>query len=153
MSAKLKKIHDDLYEFGSKVKIERGAALLTLVASPETLDDSVTAPKYHAPQNVKMPDGSVETIHARDSLGEPIELGKPMTVRDWNKPSDQRPWFVYVQQTEGQRLVPAEFDERGYAKKTKKGEIALVPDPNFYVEYGPFPTFDEALAEAEGRSQ
>ena len=69
---------------GSNVRIEPGPALKRATASPETLDNSVTAPHYQ--------------VGERDAMGRAIREGEEFHFLDYNAGEDGRVWYVYQEQ-------------------------------------------------------
>jgi hypothetical protein len=143
MPVKLKAIHDNFHELGSDIRIERGPELKKAIASEKTLSDEVTHPQYHLPAKVKMPNGQVQEIVARDSLGNEIRPGKEFHYLDWLVPTDERGWYVYKRETENPRFVFANHDEKGQPQ----GD--MIPDENDWREQGYFKTFEEAVEAAK----
>lgn len=83
------RINEDLIEIHepnsqASYRIERGPKTKTAIATPELLDDAVTASHYHA-------DGG------RDANGKLIFLGKEMVYHDW---LGERDWKVYRLRTD-----------------------------------------------------
>lgn len=76
-------MNPDLIEIDGKVRIERGPARKTAVATEELLSDTVTHPGYHA--------------GGFDAGGNVIVLGEPMVYIDF---LGERGWYVY-------KLLPA----------------------------------------------
>lgn len=70
-----------------EIRIEEGPVYKTEIATEELLHDDNTAPHYHTgvkPMTFNTPKGPIEVPRqGRDSLGEVIEIGKPMTYLDW----------------------------------------------------------------------
>lgn len=145
MALKLSKRHDDFHELGDHVRIERGPARIKAVATEALLADENTAPHYHPPKLLKMPNGQVQRITATDAVGKPIELGQEMTYLHHNEPSDQRPWYVYRREVESPRQVVADHDDAGNPIRDKDNQVITKADPEDWVEVGMYYNYDEAL--------
>lgn len=145
-------------QIGDKIRIESGPARLTALATPELLDDAVTAAHYQLPRaaspeeiadpTLPTPDGKVRAL---DALGVPIEEGREMTYLDWKGhavgASGSTVFYVYAFEP----MTEDEIAERGlrdrpdWADLGDEGQRALTM---IWREIGVDQTEDEAIARA-----
>jgi hypothetical protein len=89
----------ELIEIGSTIRVENGPARKTAVATPELLDDKMTASHYQ--------------VGAFDAMGKRIVLGESMTYLDYR---GKWVWYIYQLKDdetapEGKRWMPAGVEE------------------------------------------
>ncbi len=98
----LERLNADLIEVKPGVRIERGPARITEIATEALLSNEVTAAHY--------------TVGQLDALNKPIEIGKTCTLIDWLNPD--KVWYVYHEQEftekiDGKSLKIKRFITRG----------------------------------------
>lgn len=85
-----------------EVRIEEGAVRKTATATEELLHDDNTAPHYYAgvrPMTFNTPKGPIDIpAKGRDSLGNVIKLGQPMTYLDYGgaKAPGERCFYIFT---------------------------------------------------------
>lgn len=149
MPGKIEQVHENLFNVGANVRIERGPRLIRAKATRELLSDESTAVHYHLPRSYRADDGSVVTVTARDAEGNLIREGREVALLHWNEPTDMRPWYVYRLEVEQPREVPRGHDDAGNPERDKNGNIVMIRDPNHWVEMAVIDSFDAAVAAAQ----
>ncbi len=125
-----------LIEISKRVLIEDAPPRKQAVATEELLDDAMTASHYKAPRKATKEEIGDPTILTKgdlrlfpDSMGKPIELGKPMDYIDWRCAEADRVWNVY--------------ELKEFAEKDKDDKPIKVQR---FVCAATFPTMEEANA-------
>lgn len=103
-------VAEGCFEFGGKIRAERGHRTVEGVADDATLDNAVTAEHYQlTPVWERDADGAIPEdligtpkcdengvpVKHRDALGRAIEKDKPFTYLDHRKVHGPKPWFLY----------------------------------------------------------
>lgn len=89
------KQQEPIIEISPMIRVERGPARKTAMATEALLDDAVTASHYH--------------VGTRDAMGKEIVLGEPMTYLDY---LGEWVWYIYQLKDDetapdGKRWMPA----------------------------------------------
>lgn len=151
--------HGDITELDGRVRVEPLPRLIKATATPELLDNSVTADHYQPPRPASGDEIASPAVLTNDegerlfldAKGKGIELGKPFQYLDWYGHADPdndhaTVWGLYRYEP----LSAAELKERGWDDKALE---RLTPErreevSNVWREIAQLDTYDEALTQA-----
>lgn len=140
-----------ILSIGDNIRIEPGPARIEAMATAELLGPA-TADHYFAPRDAtpaEIEDPNVNTVGGKvvaiDALGQPIEIGKPLTYLDWVGFAVGAPVYCLYHR---EACTPEEMAIR--CPRDSQGKLTGEPptDTSIWREVAFFPTEDEAISAA-----